>query len=442
MDRPDAIIAAVVAANPFPEGDPPPFDVVAARIAASAPSAPERSRRRWFGLPRMLVVGLAVAFVGGGAAALAASGVIGVGAPARPVPHAHPNRNPGVGYGVPVPHGSGLLPLAVPDPAGGPPWGMRYFTTSRGLGCLQVGRIVDGHIGVLGRDGVADDDGLFHPLPLDAADPYNCTPLDAHHAAFLAVSSDSFFASGPDPTNHAGCLLRGSSPTRPECPPTDRRELAYGLLGPDGASVSYRENGIAQTQRTVGRNGAYLIVRRPASQPTGGLGVGAMPAEPIEQVSYRNGTVCPTEQALRGPGVGSCGLVGYTPPKAEPPLPARLTTPLHIDTQLHGSYTLVTVSFRAPVAISNIDRAYVFELRLSGACRGSSLADQTNSDIQRGQRLALQVQLRRTCPAAAFGVVGLAVPGPNAASDLNTPTETSAPSQGETIGHFTLAGRR
>ena len=32
-----------------------------------------------------------------------------------------------------------LLPLRVPDPAGGPPWGLRLVTTSRGLTCVEAG---------------------------------------------------------------------------------------------------------------------------------------------------------------------------------------------------------------------------------------------------------------------------------------------------------------
>lgn len=435
MVRSDPIIDHISAANPVLEGAPPPFDAVTARIADSSPTAPELGPHRSFRSRRALGVGLSVLLLASGTAALAATGVLRVGAAVRPAGHVQPNR-PRVGYGVPVPHGGGLLPLAVPDPSGGPPWGMRYFTTSRGLGCIQVGRIVDGRLGVLGRDGVAGDDGLFHPLPLDATDPYNCTPLDARHAAFLAVSGDSFFASGPDPTNHAGCRLHGSSPTHPECPPPDRRELDYGLLGPEGASVSYRENGSTRTQRTVGANGAYLIVRRPASQPTGGVGVGPMPGAPIEQVGYRNGTVCPIT------GGGSCGLVGYARPSGGPALPRSLATPLHVHSQAHPGYTLVLVTLRAPAPIVNVNRSYVLQLKLSGSCRGRSLADQTSDDLKRGQRISLYVQIPAGCPTAATGVVGLAVPSPNAAKDLNAPTETSEPSPGETIGRFAIGDAR
>ena len=61
-----------------------------------------------------------------------------------------------------------LLPLRVPDPAGGPPWGLRMVTTSRGLACLQLGRVVGDQLGVL-RQGIARNDGRFHPLPVATA---------------------------------------------------------------------------------------------------------------------------------------------------------------------------------------------------------------------------------------------------------------------------------
>ena len=57
-----------------------------------------------------------------------------------------------------------VLPLRVADPDGGPPWGLRVARTSRGLLCVEVGRVVGGRIGVLGRDGAFHDDGAFHPF--------------------------------------------------------------------------------------------------------------------------------------------------------------------------------------------------------------------------------------------------------------------------------------
>lgn len=96
--------------------------------------------------------------------ALAATGVILTGSPVHPVGR----PNPTVGEGVPVAGGSRVLALRAPDPAGGLPWGIRVTRTTRGLLCVQVGRVDHGQIGELGVDGAFGNDGRFHPLPSDA----------------------------------------------------------------------------------------------------------------------------------------------------------------------------------------------------------------------------------------------------------------------------------
>ncbi len=116
------------------------------------------ARRRLRLLALALVCVLATATI-----ALAATGVILTGAPVRP----EGPLNPSAGEGVPAPGASQLLPLRVPDPEGGPPWGMRIVRTTRGEVCEQIGRIQGGQLGELGIDGVFHDDGRFHPIPAD-----------------------------------------------------------------------------------------------------------------------------------------------------------------------------------------------------------------------------------------------------------------------------------
>jgi hypothetical protein len=115
--------------------------------------------------------------------ALAASGVFQTGAPVAPevVPLASTD------VGAPIRSSVRLLTLRVADPDGGPPWGLRTLKTTRGLMCVQVGRIVDGRIGVLGRDGAFHDDGRFHPLSVNYLEDgsSNCGTEDAHGNAFL-----------------------------------------------------------------------------------------------------------------------------------------------------------------------------------------------------------------------------------------------------------------
>ncbi len=110
----------------------------------------------------MLVVLLALAVLG----ALAAGGVIEIGSRAK-LPYST-FGNVSEGTGALMAGTVHRLPIAAPDPAGGPPWGMRELSTSRGTGCLQIGRIVDGKLGALGQDHAFGDDGRFHELPVAA----------------------------------------------------------------------------------------------------------------------------------------------------------------------------------------------------------------------------------------------------------------------------------
>ena len=98
--------------------------------------------------------------LGGAAVALAASGVILTGA-AVPAPRF---ASPTAGAGLPQPGKWKLLSLRVADPAGSPPWGMRVVRTTRGLVCVQLGRVQEGVLGELGIDGAFHDDLRFHPV--------------------------------------------------------------------------------------------------------------------------------------------------------------------------------------------------------------------------------------------------------------------------------------
>src|SRR5206468_2059830 len=111
-----------------------------------------------------------------------------------------------------------LLNVEVPDPAGGPPWGLRYVATTRGLGCLQVGRIVRGDIGVLGQDGVFANDGRFHRLPENylggVEGPFPCGTLDARGHVFGGIYAHGVPASAlilPTSTQR-GCSAREETP--------------------------------------------------------------------------------------------------------------------------------------------------------------------------------------------------------------------------------------
>jgi hypothetical protein len=114
------------------------------RIAAQAGEV--KRRRRWW-RPGVALVALPLAVA---AVAVAATTGVLSGEPVKNPPGVHPSPKSGVGVVV----GPGkLLGARAADPDGGPEWGVRLVKTSRGFGCLQLGRVVDGKLGVLGRDG-------------------------------------------------------------------------------------------------------------------------------------------------------------------------------------------------------------------------------------------------------------------------------------------------
>lgn len=195
---------------------------------------------------RLLALAL-LALLGTTTIALAASGVILTGS--NVLTPGHPRRS-GYGLGVPTPGGGELLPLRAPDPAGGLPWGMRIVRTTRGLLCLQIGRVQDGMLGELGIDGAFHDDGLFHPLPADAlwvqrGFGANCE-LSGRSGFAAAIVGVQPSAVGLDPSGSRASL----------------REISFGLLGKHARKITYRsEDGVKTTEVLPGL-GAYLIVQR------------------------------------------------------------------------------------------------------------------------------------------------------------------------------------
>jgi hypothetical protein len=63
--------------------------------------------------------------------------------------------NPRAGLGKATAGTVHLLPTSTPDPRGGLPWGMRVLSTTRGAGCIQVGRLLDGELVAIGQDGAS-----------------------------------------------------------------------------------------------------------------------------------------------------------------------------------------------------------------------------------------------------------------------------------------------
>ncbi len=298
--------------------------------------------------------------------ALATSGLIPIGSP---VPPNHRLRA-GVGLGLPEPGSSLLLPLRVSDPEGGLPWGMRIIRTSREEVCLQVGRVRNGELGVLGVDGAFKDDGEFHPLPLDS--------LPAHPpeiVGFFVDATTSCFLPGRAFVGSRIAMhvsaAAGSLAERPQTSPRrDLRNVYFGLLGPQAVSVAYEQEGTQRTQAVLAGTGTYLIVQpfsTESSAPSLGGGgsttlgqMGPGRRELLTRITYRlHGRLCE-----RGPA----NVTAHPCPPSPGPSHSELAhlherrdlhMPLHVHLQIHnGLVSGADVSFRAPYAIDSARHYY------------------------------------------------------------------------------------
>lgn len=364
------------------------------------------------------------------AGALAASGVILTGSPVRTVEP--PSAT--AGQGIPLPGASRLLPLRTPDPAGGLPWGMRVVRTTRGLICVQVGRVENGELGELGVDGAFHDDGLFHPLPADALPDVLRGPgsiLDSDCEMPGATFSGDIVGldrnAATDPRAGVGSLA-------------GRREISFGLLGPHAISIAYRSGSATHTQRVLPGLGAYLIVQRytsgrplaSASETDGNeRGNDRFPAGPngaLTAITYRFGKVC--TDTGRGQVDGPCDLRSG-PPAPAPALPAAHPA-VHAHLLIHGDLiTGADISFRAPYPVRSAGEGYELFLRTCPGLSGGS----TDSDVARGG--VVSIRLGTSSLALAFACESTAtfrVEYSREVDGLATPTRIGTISLSEPAG--------
>ena len=344
------------------------------------------------------------------AGALAATGVIEIGSDIEPP--ARLGTNPEIGPGTAVGRSARVLPLRVEDPAGGPPWGMRVATTSRGLQCLQVGRVVDGKLGVLGQDGIAHNDGRFHELsPRFATLSSRCASPDAAGNAFIAIDEMGGLASGEG--WRRSCLGPGEGdPGRKHCPVADHRRFIYGLAGPKVAELAYKNDGRVKAVPVSGPEGAYLIVLAERQLGGGGL-VSTTPRirHPFTRITYRDGSVCPP-RGVRG-RLGDCERqAGYRSLLAAIDRQA-VRRPLRAE--LDGAR--LTVGFTAPVAVNDARLSYGTMAHFKRSCPQIYFVPMTNRDVPRGSLVELEMKIPRRCHGQIAGTVTLSenpsgLPGP------------------------------
>ena len=359
-----------------------------------------RPSGRWRRAP-LISLGVGLVLVG----CAFGAGLIQLGAPAKTT---LTFSNPRAELGALVPGTVRLLPVATPDPQGGPPWGMRVLSTTRGVGCIQVGRLVDGKLGALGQDGAFGDDGRFHELPVSSSfDQFACAALDGKGRIFNNVtvgdqpaSAAWFFGSS------TGCVPPGTRPAanphnNKTCSQSDERNLYYGLLGPDAKSITYVIGGHRRTVATAGADGAYLLVTKaPVHQlfdfPGGGT-TDVVPVDgPITELHYRNGATCHLTSRSWIGGKSACTPslevpVGYAP-VAKTPTRAQVATPLRVRLVRNaaGKHE-IALSFTSRVAVTEQRSNYSLLWREPNMPPRAYSGESTHADIAAGQTVTMRI---------------------------------------------------
>ncbi|HEV7937103.1 MAG TPA: hypothetical protein VGP18_03670 [Solirubrobacteraceae bacterium] len=327
-----------------------------------------------------LLAAIAIGMLLLAAAAFAADRIIGVGTPVRPT-HGPERSTRSTGIGIAVPAGkhrpskASLLSISFPDPAGGLPWGMRVVTTTRGLLCVQVGRLLGGRLGVLGQEGRFHDDGLFHELPPSAVDQSTCTQPE-----------DIALYNGPG--------------------------LAFGLLGPQARSVYYRASNRLYKMATSGSDGAYLIVlpRPPSVTATGGGQLRARVLTSTESLSAAlaghllstvifdvGGRRCQTGPERQTDGPPICAEPVGAGAHVVPLVSGKAHLHLSLTVEKTATGYELRLAFTAPVTVSNASTAYGAEYALHGprACEGGGEGMPIERDVKRGQRVHVTMSAPR-----------------------------------------------
>ena len=164
---------------------------------------------------------------------------------------------PSSGLGVIAGPGK-LFDVRAADPAGGPPWAVRMVKTSRGLGCVQLGRLVDGKLGVLGRDGAfGTTASSTSSVPRSSSRPTASRPTEPGNV-FLAMSYIGLPASG----DGAGCAARVRGlDARRSARPGRCATCSTACSARKPTAVTYRDASGRLVRQPVSRpEGAYLVV--------------------------------------------------------------------------------------------------------------------------------------------------------------------------------------
>jgi hypothetical protein len=427
--------------------------------------------------PAMLV---AIVLFGGGTA-LAATGVLRTGASVS----SEVQPTPFAGEGTVIASSVRVLPIRVADPEGGPPWGLRVARTSRGLLCIQVGRVVAGRVGVLGQDGAFGDDGAFHPFSTGYLSGVGCAAEDGRGDAFINYELHGIPAGGLLDNRRdtsGGCYSASSRPRT--CPPSQLREVYFGMLGPDATTITtHTAHGGTTVVATDAPYGAYLVVLphtqrhcRPGMLfcPRGAGGYTFSPTlrtnEAITAVGYRNAPPCRLPDPEQIPQrrqrfrEASCPAVGFvargpqtqlTTSQLASPVTAHLVrarrycargeTLIPCDHSVPRGYesvatggppeVLLVVDFTARQAVTSFDSHYEIETSIpqdprhpgfQEGCGGTFGPTQTN--LRAGQNVHYRTFLNARCHGTVHVTVAyVTVNGPSGATPVPGLAGQSAP---------------
>jgi hypothetical protein len=357
---------------------------------------------------------------------------------------------------------------------------MRLLSTTRGELCIQIGRVAFDRVGALGRDGAFANDGRFHPFSANYRQAPPCVAPDSHGHGFLNVAEYGVPTSAM--FGDAGCRASEKVPVvglahtitpraqalnrQPPCNRADLRDIYYGLLGPGAISVTYvTAGGELVTTRTVGSDGAYLIVlpdNTPPSKDGEFVYDASVVRGTVRAVRYRDGHTCNVSE--RFSEALPCPPVGYVNSPTPLPTPAQVASrvtarlalakawcePLVPDQspracpgRLPRGYTrltrlppaaLLVVSFISRVAITT-GRSYYY-VTYSTAPNGTPRCGGTNfgpthSDYAAGQRVVFTTFVVLACPGVAHGDVTLKI-----ADGATAPFPGAG--AGREVGHFTF----
>ena len=361
-----------------------------------------------------LIAAVMLLLLAGATLALAASGVILTGASVPPTPFATPSA----GAGLPLPGQSRLLPLRVPDPVGGLPWGMRLVHTTRGLACVQLGRVGNGQLGELGLDGAFANDGEFHPvgpgvLPSYTGGAAGGGATSERGSCVLAYGDvtgggeawgSSVVAEFQGADENAAFLRRTERVL-----PGHRRQILYGILGPHAVSVTYRMGNQRHVVPVVPGVGAYLIVlpeTAVAERESQGEAPGTdVPGEgpgtvgPLVAITYSTrGQACEngsdaetgTSLAVKHP----CPAPNPYPPSLRVTPPGSFVRTPSATFETRGNeVTAATVSIPdAPFAVTSAAEAYVVSTSACGPRAEGVRSAVLDNNVAAGARVSVRLE--------------------------------------------------